>query len=184
MRAGRWVLGTAAALTVATAVPKAGAVTSVTAVQGLDAQLASTISASLSAASVNLGTISSNDPTGAANTAAAGTISITANVGYTVTVASDKVAMTEWTGSVYASNPKRLAAALAVRCSAPSGTGATCTALTATSILTTGTAVATSAVSTGGATHTYTLTLSQPTTLADPPATYHLVLTYTATTLL
>ena len=178
-------LGTATAIAALLPTTPALAVATATQTATVDAQLASTITLGLSVSGVSFGPISANDPTGATNTHAGGTATVTANTGYSLTVASDRTAMTEWTGTAYVSpNPRSLAAPLRVLCGGATGTGATCVATPATSILTTGVVVASSAVGTGASAHTYTITFSQPTTLADPPAAYHLGLTFTASTLL
>lgn len=149
------------------------------------AQIAPTITVSVSTSSVSFSSLAPNDPSATTNRVSAGTITITSTAGYTVKVAADRTAMTEWTGTAYVtSSPKTLGSPLQATCSAPTGTGATCSALTATSITPSGATFATSAVSTGAGSHVFTLTLSQPTALTDYPATYHLVLTITASALL
>lgn len=121
-----------------------------------------------------------------ANTTSGGTLTVSANEPYTVTVSGDKSRLSEWntSASSYVSDGKTLGAAMDVIAARTGGSalipgvGATAT-IGASSTLATGT---------GGtitdATDQYSITLSQLTAITDSalPAgrTYHIVLTYTA----
>ena len=162
-----------AAATAAIALP-AGA-----APQVVDATLTNTVSMTASpSATVSGWTLSPS----ATNTTSGGSMTISANSAYTVTVSGDVSAMTEYitSTSAYASSPKTLSAALNIIAARSGGTapvpGVGATAVTGTST--------TLATGTGLGTDTYDITLSQATTIADQALptgrTYHIALTYTA----
>lgn len=118
------------------------------------------------------------------NSISGGTLSVSALLSaYTVTVTADKTRMTEYNGSAYVAGGKTLTAPLNVtavvstpHCLVP-GTGATAIIGTS-STLATGVGLALT-----GCTDTYSITLSQLTSISDPALTpghnYHIVLTYT-----
>ncbi|MGZ4214003.1 MAG: hypothetical protein ACXVQV_12300 [Actinomycetota bacterium] len=118
------------------------------------------------------------------NTISGGTLTVSALLSpYTVTVTADKTRMSEYSGGGYVSNGKTLSDPLNVtatlstpHCLVP-GVGATAIIGTS-STLATGTGLAIT-----GCSDTYTITLSQATSVADPALvpghTYHISLTYT-----
>ncbi|MDQ3646046.1 MAG: hypothetical protein M3345_03825 [Actinomycetota bacterium] len=113
-----------------------------------------------------------------ANSTSGGSLAVNANVPYTVTMSAQKTTLTEYvtaTSAYEATAPKSLGSPLTVT---PTSTGGTGVAAAATSA--TGGVVVTGI---GGGTDSFTLSLSQPTTIADDPLTtgrtYHNVLTYT-----
>ncbi|MFN2641047.1 MAG: hypothetical protein ABR548_04015 [Actinomycetota bacterium] len=119
-------------------------------------------------------------PSGA-NTRAAGSIGITATGPYLVTVSADRSRMTEYVtaSAAYATTPKTLGAALSVLTTTTSGLGI------ATSSVSVGTSATTIATGVTG-TDAYSVSLSQPTAITDRALasgrTYHIALTYTAST--
>lgn len=119
-------------------------------------------------------------PSGA-NSASGGTVGVTANTPYILTVAADKTRLTEYitASSAYeTTSPKTLFSPLSVLAAWASGSGVSSGTIAA------GTTATTIAAGAGLTVDTYSITLSQPTTIADPPLaagrTYHIVLTYTA----
>ena len=118
-----------------------------------------------------------------ANTTSGGSIGITGNGPYTVSVTADKTRMTQYdttAGTYVASSPKTLTAPLNVVATSTSGTGVGATAIVGTS-----TTLATGA---GLGTDAYSVQLSQLTAIADAALpsgyTYRIVLTYQATSTL
>ncbi|MCA1830917.1 MAG: hypothetical protein LC663_05330 [Actinobacteria bacterium] len=118
-----------------------------------------------------------------ANTTAGGSVVVTSNGPYTVTVTGDKSRLTEYdtNGAAYvASSPKTLTTALSVIGTRTVGTGTAATAVVGTS--------STLATGLGLGSDTYTLQLSQPTAITDASLpsgyTYRIVLTYQATSTL
>lgn len=109
-----------------------------------------------------------------------GSMTIQANVPYSVTLVSDKATLSEWDGTGYVSGGKALALPLSVSATKTGG-GPLAVGLTSTATLVPG-VLATNIA--GGATDSYDLMLTQTTTIADSPLTvgntYHSVLTYTA----
>lgn len=115
-------------------------------------------------AAVDLGALNPGDT----GTASGGTLGVTANVAYTVTVSSSAAQMTGTAGS--------LAADLGVTATTATGTGVG--AATTSSVANTSpTAIATGA---GLTDDTYSLSLSQLASVTDAPGSYSLTLTYTA----
>ncbi|MGZ4211232.1 MAG: hypothetical protein ACXVQX_11635 [Actinomycetota bacterium] len=148
--------------------------------QTIDATLGSTLAMTATPSSTVSWTLASTG----ANTTSGGAFTINSNQPYTATVTADKSAMTEWTGSGYAASPKTLSTALSVVSARSAGTAAV-PGVGATAVIDTSTLLATG---TGLGTDTYDVTLSQPTVITDSalPAgeTYHIVLTYTASSTL
>lgn len=131
------------------------------------------------------GTVSGwNLSSSGANTISGGTLTVSALLSsYTVTVTADKTRMSEYASGAYVVNGKTLSSALSVtaaiatpHCLTP-GVGVTAVIGTSTT-LATGTGLAIT-----GCSDAYTITLSQPTSIADPALvpghTYHISLTYT-----
>lgn len=160
----------AAALAATGALCLAGpALASQTNTQTLDGVIGSTVSMTGPSSAVNFGTFAIG-----ANTAAGGTMAITANVPYTLTVTAEKATMTEYSGGAYvARSPKTLAAPTVVTVTSSdigaTPLGAVSSALTALPL----------ATGLAGA-HTYTLSLAQAISVTDAPAAYHNLLSYTA----
>jgi hypothetical protein len=114
-----------------------------------------------------------------ANTTSGGSIGVTSNGPYTVSVTADKTRMTQYdttAGTYVASSPKTLTAPLNVIATSTSGTGVGATAIVGTS--------STLATGAGLGTDAYSVQLSQATSIADSALpsgyTYRIVLTYTA----
>ena len=149
----------------ATAVPARAATTQT---QTLDGQIASTVSIT-SPSAVNFGTFNLG-----ANSTGGGSMTVTANVPYTVNVAAQKATMTEWVSGAYVtSSPKTLAAGSVVTLSSSDVGASPAGAVTSTiSALPAATGLA--------GTHTYTVSVAQAVSTADAPAAYHNLLTYTA----
>lgn len=144
-----------------------------TSTQTIDAAIAGTITMSTTPSA----TVSSwNLSASGANTVSGGTIVVAANTPYKVTVMSDVAKMTQWTGTAYVTpSPKVLTSLLSVLTSLTGGAGVAVPAVAV------GTTAQNIATGTGLSTDTYSLSLSQPTVITDAPASYHMVLTYTAT---
>ncbi len=149
--------------------------------QVVDATLESSVSMTTSPTATVSGWALSPSAT---NTASGGTMTISANSSYSVTVTPDVNAMSEHDGTGYVTSGKTLSAALNIIASYTGGT-APVPGLGATAITGTSTALATG---TGGGTDDYDITLSQATTVADEALptgrTYHIELTYTASSTL
>lgn len=111
-----------------------------------------------------------------ANTTSGGSMNITSNVPYKVTVKGAKDYLTAWDGTAY-DDTKKLASATSVTATSTAGTGVGALAAVSSSV------DAPVATGIGGGTDNYTLQLSQPTTIADKPlagtSKYRNVLTYT-----
>lgn len=161
-----------AAAVLAIAIPALGAP------QTVDATVGSTLSMTTSPSSSVSGWVLAS--TGA-NTTSGGSLAINSNQPYIVSATGDKGSMTEYVtaSSDYASSPKALTSPITVTATRTGGTapvaGAGASAVIGTS--------STLATGLGLGTDSYDITLSQPTSIADPalPAgrTYHIVLTYT-----
>lgn len=119
-----------------------------------------------------------------ANTRSGGSVTVSANSAYALTVVADKATMTEYnvaTASYQATSAKSLTTPLSVVAVRSAGSalvpGVGVAAVT-------GTIATPLATGTGLGTDTYALTLSQPTLVTDAPLaagkTYRTVLTYTA----
>lgn len=120
-----------------------------------------------------------------ANTRSGGSMTISSNAPYTVTVVADKAKMTEYvtaTALYVATAPKTLTNSLSVIPTLTSGTGVPVASLAV------GTTAGTLATGSGLGTDSYSLTLSQTTVIGDAALpsgrTYHIVLTYTASSTL
>ena len=128
-------------------------------------------------ATVSFGTLTTG-----AHTASGGSVGISANVPYLVTVSADKTAMSEYdtVGTAYVASGKTLASPLSI-IPVRSGGTALVPGIATPAIIGVSTLLATA---TGLGTDTYDLTLSQPTGLTDRTLavghTYRIVLTYTA----
>jgi hypothetical protein len=149
--------------------------------QTIDATLTNTIAMTASPSSTVSWTLASSG----ANTTSGGSMTINSNGPYTVAVTADKSKMTEYaSGNYVASSPKTLTTALTVQSVRSAGTAAVA-GVGSNAVIGTSTLAATG---TGLGTDTYDETLSQPTLITDPalPAgeTYHIVLTYTASSTL
>jgi hypothetical protein len=122
--------------------------------------------------------------TSGANTTSGGSMTISSNAPYTATVTADKAALSEYASGAYVVSGKTLSSPLSV---VPSRTGGTALVpgVATPAVVGTSTLLGTG---TGLGTDTYSLTLSQPTLISDSalPAgsTYHIVLTYTASSTL
>lgn len=152
--------------------------------QTIDATLSNTVSMTTTPDATVSGW---NLASSGANQTSGGTMTVNANSAYTVTVTGDKTRMTEYitASSAYeTTSPKTLTTALSVVGARTGGTapvaGTAATAVVGTS--------STFATGTGGGTDTYSVTLSQPTVITDEALaagrTYHIVLTYTASSAL
>lgn len=108
-----------------------------------------------------------------------GTLGVTSNVPYTVTLASDVDHMTVHDGSVYTA--QELISPLTIT---PVNAGGVGVGVATTSLLTGDGTAETVATSLGLSTDSYTVTYSQPATIADEPGDYQMNLTYTATEVL
>ena len=102
------------------------------------------------------------------------TVTVDSNVAYNLSVVADKAKMTEWVGEAYVTtSAKALTSALQAMADTANATlkdvptGATPLPLNATPQAADGGKV-------------FHMTLSQPVAWTDPPADYHIVLTYTA----
>lgn len=137
-----------------------------------DTTVTGTIAESISISSAPATAVNMTLASTGANTASGGTIEVTANADYTLTVQGDKNAMTSWDGSVY-DDITTLGSSMTVTPVLDSGVGVPVAAIVST-------AEEIIATSVGLTTDTYSLTLAQPTTVADAPGTYRIVLTYTA----
>lgn len=115
------------------------------------------------------------------NTTSGGSMTVSANTPYTVTMGAEKNFLTQWNGTGYVVGGFELSAPLAVAAQRTGGTavvpgvGLVLPATTVGGLIGTGT---------GLGTDTFSLTLSQPTVITDKALptghTYHNVLTYTA----
>lgn len=137
--------------------------------QVITAQVANTVTIDSAPADTDLGTLP-------ASAASIGSITVSANSAYTLSVKSDVATMTGWDGAAYNSNS--LASPMVVAPSLTSGSG---TALAPVTVATTNLPIATNALS-GllSTTDVYGLTVTQPATALDPADSYRMVLTYTA----
>ncbi len=119
-----------------------------------------------------------------ANTVSGGSMTVSANSPYTVTVSADKTRLSEWDGSAYVTNGKTLTNPLVITPTRSGGTAPTAATASAATIGTSSTL----AVGTGLGTDTFDLSLGQTTAIGDSaladPNTYHIVLTYTASSTL
>lgn len=126
--------------------------------------------------------------TSGANTASGGTLGVTSNSPYTLSVTFDKTRMTEWDTTLgtpaYVASGKALTSPLTVT---PTRTGGTAPVPTVTAGAVSGTSTLL-ATGVGTGTDSYSVSLGQPTTVADNALatghTYHIVLTYTASSTL
>ena len=107
-----------------------------------------------------------------------GTLGVTSNVPYTVTLSSDTDKLTVHDGTAYTT--QKLISDLAISPAATAGVGVG----VATTSTATATAAQTVATSLGLSDDSYTVTYSQPATIADEPGDYQMNLTYTATEVL
>lgn len=153
----------ALAVTVAVLAAPAGAETTV-----VTASLGSSVSISTPpSAAVNMGALSLG-----ANTASGGSIAVSANTAYTVTVAADNATMKSWNGSTYGADalttPLTLTPTLAGGVPVVSPVAAV------------GTTPATFMTGTGLTSDSATIQLAQTVLAGDKPGTYRTVLTYTA----
>lgn len=165
------VAGALAALCVLVAAPSGAATQTIDAVLGNAVSMSTSPTSSISGWSLA--------STGA-NTTSGGSVGVTANVPYTVTVSADKSRMTEYitASSTYVTGGSTLTSPLAIVPTLTSGAGVPVASLSV------GTSAGTLATGTGLTTDVFSLTLSQPTVISDVPLaagrTYHVVLTYTA----
>jgi hypothetical protein len=172
------MLGAAVAMT-ALALVVLPATADTTSTQVIDASIGTSISMTTTpSATIGGWTLAASG----ANTTAGGTMAVQANTPYKVTVKSDKATMTEFvTGSsaYETASPKSLTTPISVVTALTAGAGIPVPTLAV------GTTTANIATGTGLTTDTYSVTLSQPTVISDVPLaagrTYHIVLTYTAT---
>jgi hypothetical protein len=110
-------------------------------------------------------------------------MTVSANSPYTVTVTADKTRMSEWDGTDYVASGKTLTSPLVIDAARSGGTAPTAATTSAATI---GTSSAL-AVGTGLGTDIFDVTLSQTTAVTDSALadnTYHIVLTYTASSTL
>lgn len=153
------------------------------ATQTVDATLGNTVSMDTSpTAEISGWTLASTG----SNTTSGGSMAISANSPYTVTVTGDKSLLSEYdtVAEDYVVDGKTLSSALSVISSRTGGT-APVPGIAATAVVGTSSTLATG---TGLGTDEYSLTLSQPTLITDEALesghTYHIVLTYTASSTL
>lgn len=151
-----------AAMIALVALPATGATQVVTAAVGSSVSISTPPSAA-----VNFGTLAIG-----ANTVAGGTLAVTSNTAYTVTVAADKASMTEWDGDAYGSGA--LTTPLVLTPTLASGVPVV------TPLAAVGTTPQTIMVGTGLTSDSATLQLAQTLLASDAPGTYRTVLTYTA----
>jgi hypothetical protein len=155
-----------------------------TGTQTIDATVSSSFTMSLSDATVGTSgapwVLAASGPNAGR---AAGTLSVSANSAYTVTVQAQRATLTEFDGTAYiAPTPRSLASATSLTTTLSSGLGV---GTPATPVL----SAAPTVIATGGlASDVFTLSMAQPTTVADAtlPAgrTYHNLFTYTGTSAL
>lgn len=154
-----------------------------------DTTVDGTIASSISISTAPSASVAMTLPTTGTATTSGGNIAVTANEDYTLTVVGNKAKMTEYgtafitdtngdglddtTGQSTAYGTGTLGSSLSVVAGYVSGAGVPATAIVSTN-------PATLATSVGLTTDEYSLTLSQPTTIADKAGTYRIVLTYTA----
>ncbi|MFN2524699.1 MAG: hypothetical protein ABR505_00305 [Actinomycetota bacterium] len=116
-----------------------------------------------------------------ANTTSGGSMTVSANTPYTVTMSAEKDFLTQHNGSGYVSGGSALSAPLTVTAQR---TGGTALIPGVGLVLPASTLGGPIGGGTGGGTDQYSITLSQPTVITDKPLpeghTYHNVLTYTA----
>jgi hypothetical protein len=145
--------------------------------QIIDATLGSSVSMTTSPSATVSGWILA--PSGA-NTTSGGSMTISSNAPYTATVTADKAGLSEYVSGAYVSSGKQLTSPLSVVPTRSAG-NALVPGVATTAIVGTSTLLGTG---TGLGTDTYTLSLSQPTLISDSAlasgSTYHIVLTYTA----
>lgn len=116
------------------------------------------------------------------NTVSGGSIAVASTGPYTVAVTADVTRMSEWNGTAYVTGGAKLTTALSV---IPTRTGgnATVPATGTTAVIGTSSALVTGTGSLSGVSDSFSITLSQPTSMADaalrPGRSYHIVLTYT-----
>lgn len=156
------VLAAAAATAALLAVPATAETTVVTAAVGSSVSISTPPSAA-----VNFGTLALG-----ANNASGGTIAVSANTAYTVTVVADKASLTSWDGSAYGTDA--LTTPLAVTPTLGSG------APVVTPVAAVGTTPQTVMTGTGLTSDSATLSLAQTVLATDKPGNYRSVLTYTA----
>jgi hypothetical protein len=176
------VIGSAVVVAAALVAP-ANAATQ-TGTQTIDATLSSSFTMSLSNGTVGTPAapwvLAASGPNAGR---AAGTLSVSSNSAYTVTVQGQQPTLTEWDGSAYiAPTPASLAANTALSTVISTGTGVGTPATPVTSVAPT--LIATGALSSD----VFNLTMAQPTTIADATLqagrTYHNLFTYTGTSAL
>jgi hypothetical protein len=151
--------------------------------QVIDATLSNTVSMTASpTSSVSGWSLASTG----ANTTSGGSMTINSNSAYTVTVSGDKTRMSEYETATtsYVTSGRTLTNALSVTASRTGGT-AVVPGVGAIAVVGTSNTLATG---TGLGTDDYSVTLSQPTAITDESLasgyTYHIVLTYTASSTL
>jgi hypothetical protein len=148
--------------------------------QTIDASLSSALSMTTSpTATISSWTLASSG----ANTTSGGSMALSSNQPYTVSVSADKTRLTEYvtaTSSYVASSPKALTSPLVIT---PTRTGGTAPTAATASAATLGTSTLL-VTGTGLGTDTFDLSLGQTTAITDSTLpsgeTYHIVLTYTA----
>ena len=166
----------AAIVALCVAVPVAAAAST----QTIDASLSDTVSMTTTPTStISSWTLASTG----ANSTSGGQLTVSSNSAYTVAVTADKTRMTEYvtaTSSYVAGSPKTLSSPLTVTATRSGGTAAV-PGVGAAAVIGTSSALA---AGTGLGTDTYDVSLSQPTVITDSALpggeTYHIVLTYTA----
>ncbi|MCA1831286.1 MAG: hypothetical protein ABR548_14555 [Actinomycetota bacterium] len=151
------------------------------ATQTIDANLSGALSMTTSpTATISSWSLASSG----ANTTSGGSVVMNANQPYTVGVTADKTRMTEYASGAYvSSSPKTLTSPMTITAVRSAGT-AVSAGVGAAAIVGTSTLLATG---TGLGTDTYDITLAQPTAITDQAlstGSYHIVLTYTASSTL
>jgi hypothetical protein len=131
-----------------------------------------TVSSSVSISTAPSGSVGFGTLAPGLNTVSGGTLAVTANTAYTVTVAADKATMTVWDGTAYGTDALGTALALV-----PTISGG---APVVTSIAAIGTLAQTLMTGVGGTTDSASLSLEQTLLSTDKPGSYRTVLTYTA----
>lgn len=145
--------------------------------QTIDATLGSSVSMTTAPSNVASWALAASGT----NTKSGGSLAVSANSSYTVSVVAEKATLSEWDGAAYVTGGKSLASALTVSATRTGGTAPV--AATSTSVAV-ATVAGTLVTGSGGGTDEFSVSLSQPTLSTDKPLsgtnTYHNKLTYTA----
>ncbi len=147
------------------------------ATQTIDATLAGSVAMTTTPSNVTNWVLSASG----VNTKSGGSLTVSANSAYTVSVTAEKATLSEWNGTGYVSGGKSLTTPLTVTATRTGGTAAVGALTTPAEV---GLLSAGLVTGTGGGTDQFSIELSQPTLATDKPLsgsnTYHNKLTYTA----